>query len=211
MLIEEYNQICNLNSNEIKKVKISNLPTLFEFLDAFSNFMVEYSVGGISTKLINKTRLSDFVCREMESLKYVFHNVYKDVEMFSKLTSMIQPLKLEHMRISRMYVGGFGTGSHIHIHSVAINYLISGKKIWIVFPNSDFNTDFLNKNRINYGQIREEPLSWFLKNKNFLLNNLQNVQILEQEEGTVMNVPANYYHGVYNLTKVFGITYSWYY
>lgn len=211
MLVEEYNQICNLNSNEVKKVKILNLPTLFEILDVFSDFIVEYSVGGISTKLINKIKLSDFVFNEMESLKYVFHNAYKDLGMFSKLSSMIPPLKLEHMRMSRMYVGGMGTGSHIHSHSVAINYLISGKKIWIIFPNSEFNTSFLNKNRMNYGQIREEPLSWFLKNKTFLLNSLQNAQILEQEEGTVMNVPADYYHGVYNLTKVFGITYSWYY
>ena len=127
-----------------------------------------------------------------------------------KICRLIPPIKFENMRIARLYVGNEGTGSHIHNHSAAVNFLVHGLKVWILFPKTDKNTQFLRRNNILYGEIKENPLEWFERNEKTLTKNLEKVEIKLQQSGEVFLVPENYYHGVYNLTNVCGITYSWF-
>lgn len=216
MDIEEYNRFINLNDNNILKVPIKNLPNLLELLNLLENFNVSFSECGLSTHRISKMKLGLFVDTYINSKsseqnsKYIFHNILTDELMYPLITRLIPPLKTTDMRVSRLYIGCKGTGSHIHNHSVAINFLISGKKQWIIFPHTSKNTKFLEDNNMGYGNIKEEPYEWFLKNKSRLLENLEDVTLIVQNKGEVINIPSNFYHGVYNLTKVCGVTYSWF-
>lgn len=189
--------------------RVSNLPTFDHVISLLENFTVECSTFGLSTKVVKRMKLCKFLKLQNSNL-YVFHNVKDDISMFNIIKLLIPPVKLADMRISRLYVGFEGSGSHIHEHSCAINYLIEGLKVWILFPKTVKNTAFLRNNNFLYSMIEEPPLEWFIKNEALLKKNLENYEIKMQHPGDVFMIPDGYYHGVYNLSKVCGITYSWY-
>lgn len=188
-----------------------NLPSLREVLEELQDFVVECSRGGNSTECVERMKLIDFLQFEHDNL-YVFHNSFSDRKMFEVLKRLIPLSNISQLRISRLYIGNEGTGSHIHNHSFAMNYLISGRKLWIIFPKTLKNIQYLKRNHLEYLSIQDDgnPLNWFLTNQERLVQNLDSVQIKIQEKGEVFIIPDGMYHGVYNLTKVCGITYSWY-
>ncbi len=207
--MKEFNSTVDLSSFCIYRVK---LPSLEEFLDTFKNYDVEYSRNnGNSTVVSGKCPMFVFVTDLMSKEFYVFHDSFKDKRFFRILNNILPAINTERqMRISRVYIGKEGTGSHIHNHTVAVNYLINGQKVWIIFPNTRRNMIFLKRHNFEYGCIKEEPLKWYTRHRDFLLNNLEDPKEIFQTTGDVIVIPDGYYHGVYNLSEVCGVTYSWF-
>lgn len=209
LTIQEYNEIFQFNSTQVIIQRISNLPKAVDILNKIKNFHVMISRNGMSTEQSKTDSIFNFM-KSNNNNEYIFHNIFRDPRIFGIVCELIPPKTLKNMRISRLYIGSRGTGSHIHNHSVAINYLLYGRKQWIVFPNTSKNSRFLSENKMLYGDINENPLDWFESHISMLQENIEDLHIFVQESGTVVNVPARFYHGVYNLEATVGITYSWY-
>lgn len=211
MKIEDLNNIGIVSlKNELtpKYFKIEDLPSLENVIDSFIDYNVDCSKFGLSTEIVTSKPLREFLQFQDRDL-YVFHNIYQDKKFYEIIKKLIPPISEKKIRISRLYVGEKGSGSHIHHHSFAVNYLIEGTKLWVLFPCTTFNIEFIEKNNIDYGSLKNsKPLEWVEQNKEMLLE-LQGVEFKIQEAGDVFTIPRGYYHGVYNLSRVCGITYSW--
>lgn len=200
------------NSTQIIKYH-KDFPDIKQLISLLKNFEVEYSDGGNSTVLVGKMKIIDFLSINIYEgcQKYVFHNILNDIDMFNIISSLIPfPDIDKEMRISRLYIGSKGSGTHVHNHSLAVNYLIDGRKIWFCFPETEKNTRILKNMRSSYGSIEIMTLDWLNSNYDYLKSNIDNFEIIVQESGDCIVVPHMYYHGVINLTNSFGITYSWY-
>lgn len=104
-------------------------------------------------------------------------------------------------KLSWLYVGTTGTFSDIHRDiwwSSAWNYLISGTKIWFIYPSV-------------YNESIKREIG------NYSLKEMQNIpaEILQteyrpliciQQSGDLVFVPGNYYHSVYNLGDTISLT-----
>jgi hypothetical protein len=99
---------------------------------------------------------------------------------------------------------------YIHNHSPALNYLFTGKKLWLIFPPIIQNYIFLKNNNMLYGMVKEKAIEWFLSNYEQLKKNIINLQIFLQEKNEIVYIPNKYFHCVINLDYVYGITYSWF-
>jgi len=211
MILEQFNNMNfqNLKNNETPCFfQVTNLPSLETIIDSFINFNVECSKFGISTEVTNTIPLKKFLQFDDKNL-YVFQDIYNNRKFYNVIRKLIPPICDKNIRISRLYIGEKSSGSHIHHHTFAINYLIYGTKLWVLFPETRKNTKFLEKHNIDYGSISGEiPLDWINKNRDLLLE-LDGVEFKLQDAGDVFTIPEGYYHGVYNLTRVCGITYSW--
>lgn len=203
----------HLDSLEIVKyTKI--LPKAKDIIYAIKDFDVEYSDEGNSTYIIGKMSVKRFLNRphEEKDQLYVFHNMLQDDHMFQIITCLIPPPQTDKtLRISRLYIGNKGSGTHVHNHSIAVNYLLKGRKLWFTFPPTEHNTQMLDNIIAKYGNItKTSVLDWLNINYDYLSQNMTNFQTMIQEDGECILVPAEYYHGVVNLENVIGVTYSWY-
>lgn len=202
-----------LDSLEIVKYK-RLLPKAEDLIYAVKDLEVDYSDAGNSTQAIGRMTVKKFLSRPYEENDqlYVFHNSLQDEIMFPIFRRLIPPPQTTKIiRISRLYIGHKGSGTHVHNHSIAVNYLIQGRKLWFTFPFTEHNSQMLDNIIAKYGSItRTSVLDWLNMNYDYLLQNMTNFQTHTQEQGDCMMVPADYYHGVINLENVIGITYSWY-
>lgn len=202
-----------IESLEIVKYR-RELPDVMVLLNEVKDFEVNYSDCGNSTEPIGKMTVKRFLGRPYDDNDqlYVFHNTRQDELMFPIIKRLIPPPPTTRtMRISRLYMGHKGSGTHIHNHSVAVNYLIQGRKLWFTFPFTEHNSQMLDNILSKYGSIlKTSVLDWLNMNYDYLSENMTNFQITTQEQGECMVVPADYYHGIVNLENVVGVTYSWY-
>ncbi len=149
--------------------------------------------------------------------KYVFHDARQDAIASAVIPELIPiPVFIPHktiyqLRISRIYAGGKYSGTNLHQHSSALNYLVSGKKLWITFPFNSKNKKFVDKHKIDYGYIKDKTIDWFVANHTIFSseNAVDDLRIFVQNAGEVVYVPRGCYHAVINLDDVLGITYSW--
>ena len=197
------------NTNKIAKYK-KDFKSLYEFIYLLKDLNVDYSNSGNSTITVGNMNIINFLNDETESNKknYVFHNIFDDKFFFNKI-SFIFPKIDKNIRIARLYIGYKGSGTHIHNHSSAVNYLISEKKLWFVFPNTKHNNKKIKELDMTYKNIKIDTIDWFNSNYDVLTKNFENFETFNQEEGECIYIPDGYYHGVINLTRVFGFTYSW--
>ncbi len=190
------------------------LPNVRDLISKIKDFEVCYSDYGNSTKLIGKMTVKNFLNRphKDDDQLYVFHNTYKDEKMFHIIRRLIPPPETTRlMRISRLYMGHKGSGTHIHNHSIAVNYLLQGRKLWFICPFTEHNTKIIDSISSNYGDIKQTSvLDWLNANYEYLSQNITNFETIIQEEGDCMFVPQDYYHGIINLENVIGVTYSWF-
>jgi hypothetical protein len=208
--IRDFSKLNILELKNITKIKLIDLIDKETFIETFKNDIFDYSIGGNSTEIIGKIVYSDFL-NEKKGFKYIFHNSFTDRQIFNKLIKLVPLIETKRkMRISRIYSGSSGTGTNFHTHSVAINYLISGLKIWFIFPNTNNNISLIRKIKGDYGHVKKNTVDYLLDNKKLLINNIENLSIIFQEEGTAIMIPEFWYHAVVNVTDVIGITYSWY-
>lgn len=190
-----------------------------EFLDAFKDIKVQYATSGNATVLKGSANFHYFVKEVMpiDNGKYVFHNIVKDQDA-NKILPKIIPIpkfipakKISDLRISRLFAGAKYSGTHIHIHSGALNYLVSGKKLWVMFPYSDHNNAFADRNKYKYKEVKGTAIEWFMEAYEKLTEPgaVEDLCIFIQNESEIVYVPPGNHHAVINLEDSLGITYSW--
>ena len=110
-------------------------------------------------------------------------------------------------RLRQFYVGGEFSGSFFHFHSSpAWNGLVSGLKLWFLFPPCDaiYGTD--------------HPMQWLAKNADALFaedtgdgaasNRLRSPFVVVQNSGDVVLVPEQWSHAVLNIGESTGIAFE---
>lgn len=201
-----------INSKNVLKYNII-LPHTKDFINLIKDFKVDYSNNGNSTIIVGKKSVRDFILTELDdnNQNYVFQNILNDTKLFKCISNIINIPKPDlKMRISRLYIGSKGSGTHIHNHSVAINYLIDGKKLWFYFPNTKHNMKQLKKYSFDYLNIEISVIEWYNKYSNKLHDIFERFETCVQNPGESIFVPNEYYHGVINLERSIGLTFSWY-
>ena len=207
--VKEYSDSINIFKENVPiLIILIDLITKKDFINFFGNNIFYYSSGGNSTYLNGKISLNNNLLN-LNKKKYIFSDII-DTNLFEIMNFIIPKPNINgKFLVNRIYCGCRGTGSHFHHHPNATNYLISGKKLWVIFPPTISNYKFYLAN-MQYGTVNEEDLSlWLNKNLSNILDNCTNCKIFIQEQGSVMYIPNNFLHFVLNLTEVIGITYSW--
>lgn len=214
--IPTHSKIVSLNEiSEMNDLKTAEHPRLFKvydmiskekFVDIFGNNLLYFSCNGNSTVLCGKMTLKENI--KIKSNKYIFADIVKS-SLFNTMCNIFPQFKgnIRYI-ISRIYCGSAETGSHFHFHPPALNYLISGTKIWLMIPPTLKNTTFYYK-FMEYNSTEIPPLEWLDKYASEIFDNVDGVFLFVQKQGTVVYVPDGYYHFVVNITDVIGITYSW--
>lgn len=190
-----------------------------DFVNRLSSFQVHYAIGSNSTQLVSADNFKNFVeiSMQINSKKYVFHNVTKDAELIKLMPDLIPIPKflpvqeMNELRICRLYAGAKHSGTNLHQHSAALNFLVSGKKLWMTFPTSEKNNAFVIKNKMQYGYVNDLALNWLYDNYELLIakDSIDGLNFFIQNSGDVAYVPNGHYHAIINLEDSVGITYSW--
>ncbi len=205
--------------HEVQILVIKDMVVEGHFLESLKDIRVGIATSSNSTKLELSDNFKNFVDNVMkkDNNKYVFHDVTKDEEARKIIPELIPlpvfiPAKsVEQLRICRLYAGGKHSGTNIHQHSAALNYLVSGKKLWITFPFNEKNKIFIERNNMRYGQVKVPAINWLINNHGKLIkeNAIKDLKFFLQKRGEVAYVPPGHFHAVVNLEDVTGITYSW--
>ncbi len=221
-ILENYKDI-NIKKKDcnIRVYKINNYVNNDIFFNLFNGLDLEYGVKGISDTIIGKYNINDFVKlidNKIEIPEYIFHNVLADTDLYNKIINYIElpsNLTKSNLRISRLYFGSKFSGTYIHQHSPALNYLVKGKKLWIIFPNYIQNMFWMRHNKFDYDSISEKNnitfYNWLIQHIDKLKNNIYGINIFIQNPGETVYIPEQFFHGVLNLEESTGITYSWNY
>lgn len=188
------------------KFIVTNMIDVNSFIQEFGEEKLSYSFNGLSTVIHGNTSIYELL--KNDNTRYIFSNII-DTKLFIKMNRIFPRFRTNiNYVVARIYCGKIGTGSHFHFHEPALNYLISGRKQWIILPPTEKNVDYYNSN-ISYLSQTTETTKWLNGNIVNLINNTENVIIFTQEEKTVVYVPKNWLHFVTNLSTCIGITYSW--
>ena len=221
MNTREFDSIHHINNLDKKVCKL-NMPHMIkanEFIASLSAKEVQYANSCNSTNLVSSVNFKHFVDKTMvrDNAKYVFHNVAKDPNIAGVMDQLIPipqflPVKkMSQLRICRLYAGGKYSGTNLHNHSAALNYLVSGKKFWITFSFNKETHAFVESNSMKYGTVKDNTIQWLSKNYDLLNENQELLQLefFMQEGGQVVYLPEGQYHAIINLDDSIGITYSW--
>jgi len=228
---DEFIKLCNcfhktVHINNYIDIKILdwNTPIIFkvlnrlsknEFIKAMSTFFFDWSKDGISNKPLGKINYRDFLI-ELDSCalsdKYVFDINRKLTEQVVKIKELI-PCPDVHFINTRepkvvIYTGGINTCTGLHTHDESLNYLIHGKKLWIIFSDSKENQKYVNKEGYMNFVRNCKTRDWLKKDFVNLKKNLTDLYIFTQVSGDVVYIPSNYYHAVINLKNSYGFTYN---
>jgi hypothetical protein len=208
----------NDKSKDIYLIKINNNISIDDFNEVLKNFNFNYTRNGIATGKNGKINYFEFINNINEnSDKYIFHNLFLDPIALKKIKDLI-PLpknKLNHYIFETwLYAGPKYSGTHIHNHTYSLNYLLKGKKLWIILKNTNKNNNKIKENNLSWEKIRVEmnyikPYDWIKENYNKIINEFECVKTLIQNENEVLIIPHKFYHFVLNLEPCIGITYGW--
>tara|TARA_B110000285_G_scaffold62328_1_gene71767 strand:- start:128 stop:862 length:735 start_codon:yes stop_codon:yes gene_type:complete len=186
------------------------------FLDKLSKINTDYSGLGKATQKVGSEEFGRFLKKVVpyDNTKYVFHNILND-PIACKLVSNLIPVpsfikkSFHQLRISRLYAGGKLSGARLHCHSEALNYLVSGKKLWIMLPFSEKNNHFVDQNGMRHAKMNEKNLTSLIDANSDSNHLIEGLHVFIQNTKEVVYVPSGCHHAVVNLENSFGITYSW--
>lgn len=102
-------------------------------------------------------------------------------------------------RLSWLYVGVRNTFSELHRDiwwTSAWNYLIQGRKLWLIYPSTYSEMIGRDKERYNIGGKKIDSIE----------NDMLRPLICIQESGEMVFVPGDYYHAVINLEDSISLT-----
>lgn len=217
----DYKSIRNINdlANKTYKLRMPEMVAIETFKASLNSKQVNYADSCNTTVLVNSENFKTFVEKTMVSNnnKYVFHNVTKDPNIVHTIDKLIPipkflPVKkTNQLRICRLYAGGKYSGTNLHNHSAALNYLVSGKKLWITFPFNKETHAFVESNAMKYGTVKQHTIKWLRNNLSLLLSKESELGLnfFTQKSSEVVYLPAGHYHAIINLDNCIGITYSW--
>lgn len=201
---------CNLNYKWLKSEIIKN---------EFSNIDVYYSKDSQSNKKNFKDeqtiKIKDYIKylnSNSNEYKYVFHKFIMNMsdlilnEINIKDFLPIFDLNNLSCKLSEFYIGGIKTGTHLHNHINVLNFLIFGKKLWIIFPPTSTNKKLIKENKWEYNNLNGNVYDFFIKNINYILENFNNITMTYQGNNEIIYIPNNYYHLVINFSENIGFT-----
>jgi hypothetical protein len=221
---KNYNDIIiNKDSKDIHIIKIINNISIEKFHDKLKNFELTYSSNGVSAKPFGKINYLKYISKMNKYYpNYIFHNLSQDIRtdikkiplLIKKLIPYPKNFFMDDIYTSYIYAVPKYSGSHFHNHILALNYLIKGKKLWIMCKNTYNNYITMKNNKWDWETVSVannylDPYNWFIKNFNKLIRELENISIIIQNSNEIITVPNYYYHFVLNLEPSFGITYGW--
>lgn len=220
--VENYIDIDTTNLMDLTKIKVTEKINTDLLIEKLKYFKVECSKDGTSTEIIQNLLLNEIIENKKNKISeeniYVFHNVLIDNNIKKIIPNFINLPKnikdIETLRISRFYMGYKNSGTFLHNHSSALNYLLRGKKLWLVYPYSLQNYSYNKLNNLLYDtkylkNKEKNILEWFKINLLKIKEDIIDSKIFIQNEGDVIFLPNLYYHTVLNLDYCIGITYSY--
>ena len=198
--------------------KYHDLISFDSFLKIIRNHHANYGPSGQVTRTKGKVLINDILDDNNNIINlnnnYIFDDCFqKNIvqQLFQhiiyKNNSIIQNLKT---RVVNIYAANKNTGAILHNHTGALNYLIKGKKLWLMIPPHEHYIKFIRDNGFHYGEIKEEPCEWFINNYEHIRSHIPELIIIQQNEKDIVYVPHRWFHHVVNLEDSFGITYSWF-
>lgn len=194
-------EIDNKTTN-IYLIKINN-PIIFDMLyNIVKDIPVRYSITGNSNFPDGEIIYSDYINNiNMHMDKYIFDtSINSKLENIQMVYDIIPLPKNPPINNSiALYSGQAYTGTHFHAHESAYNYLIKGKKLWMVMNDYNNYPNFLNNTL--------KPIDWYINNINYYSKNT-NVTVFIQNEGEVVFIPNSKYHFALNLEPSYGLFYE---
>lgn len=201
---------CKLNYKWFKSEIIKN---------NFSNLDVYFSNDGQSNKKSLKNQKTikikeyiEFLNSDSQDYKYVFHKFIMNMETLIlneiNVKEYLPKFDLNNLscKLSEFYLGGIKTGTHLHNHINVLNFLIYGKKLWIIFPPTKTNKELIKENKWFYTNLNENIYDFYIKNINYILKNFKNVTLTIQENNEIIYIPNKFYHFVINYSENIGFT-----
>jgi hypothetical protein len=185
----------------------------------YSNIKVHYSKNNYSNKvsyeneeMIKIKDYINFLNYDQKDYKYVFHKFVmnmKDLLLNDiNIQNYINNFDLNNLscKLSEFYLGGIFTGTHLHKHIDVINFLIYGKKLWIIIPPTSKNKRLIKQKDWNYLRIKGNVLEFYNQNIEFIIKNFDHVFMTYQESGEIIYLPKDYFHLVINFSENIGFT-----
>ena len=194
--------------------KIKESVFLREFINSVKDFSVTYGDSGNATEKKVNIKYADFLSKMNDeySKSYIFHYIRGDIELLKSIVSCAPPPNAFFINRNNLnaviYTGPIYTGCNIHNHKAAINYLIRGKKLWVMFPNLHNNSNCLTKLNSHYPKVKKDAKEWFDLHYNTLADQITGLKIFIQNNGEAVYIPLHYYHLVINLENSYGIIYN---
>lgn len=109
------------------------------------------------------------------------------------------------VRLFRLYFGGISTGSSLHTHVGAANFLFEGRKKWLLTPP---NSDPALVQEANAGFAASGGTAheyWFERQAEVLQSHGLEAIEFTQEAGDVLYVPPGWIHAAVNMSRCWGI------
>jgi hypothetical protein len=199
--LENYGDIdIDYKTTNIYLININN-PISFELIyNIVKDIPIRYSLSGNSNFPDGEIIYSEYINNlNMHMDKYIFDtSINSKLENIQMIYDVIPLPKNPPINNSiALYSGQAYTGTHFHAHENAYNYLMKGKKIWMIMND----TIDLNNN------IYLKPVDWFIETIEYYSKN-PNVSIFIQNEGEVVFVPSGKYHFALNLEPSYGLFYE---
>ena len=201
---------CKLNYKWLKSEIIKN---------EYSNIDVYYSNNSKSNKKKfkneNTIKIKDyieFLNSNQNEYKYVFHKFIMNMENLIlnqiNINNYIKNFDLKNIscKLSEFYLGGIQIATHLHIHITVLNFLIYGKKLWIIIPPTPTNKRLIKEKKWNYLNLEGNVSDFNVENIHFILKNFSFVITTYQESGEIIYLPKGFYHLVINFSENIGFT-----
>ena len=209
---ETYGDIdIDIDSPDVYLIKIKRPISFDRFVELFKDTMVRYSETGFSNRSDGSIKYSDYILSlntNTNAKKYLFDTTMNSKIDTAKIFSALSLPKYPPVNTSiALYSGQTHTGTHFHAHDSAYNYLVKGKKIWMVMnePNS---IELMGKLFTEQMESSITAYDWFIQNVELYSKRYKNINIFIQEEGDVVFVPNGKYHFALNLEPSYGIFYE---
>jgi hypothetical protein len=205
--------------NELSKIQddahpilfqVRNNPSFIDFKNAIKDLELCWTRNGDSNLTMGKIKYEEFLneIQFNKTDKYIFDINTEYNEKVKRITDFIPCPDLYFLNKDcpnvSIYSGCKHTGSKIHSHHEAVNYLILGKKIWIIFPNNDDNKKICSDEFIK----NSSSINWLFLNANQLKRKIDGLNIFIQYAGDIVFIPKRFYHGAINLENSHGFVYS---
>jgi len=109
------------------------------------------------------------------------------------------------LTVARLYAGAALTGSYLHWHAGALNYLAAGAKLWLVAPRSSSGGPL---RRFTYGRVSNMSTHRWLRSELPTLLAVPRLALFVQRAGEAVYVPPYAPHAVVNLEYNVGATFT---
>lgn len=202
-----------LDFPEVKIIKISNMPNETQLLDIIGKYSFDYSNGtGNTIFIIGKINLRELFDKmhNYNTYEYIWGDLFEheSEEEIKKIIPLIESSR--ETESFKLYVGNQNTGSHIHYHPPAANFLLYGSKLWWIFPKTDKNKEVVTY--LGYSKnmpIKKNVRQWIKDNGDYIKENVEGLVIKRQYAGEVLIIPNDFYHLIINTSPCIGVVHSW--